>query len=205
MSKPQVSLGRRMLLFGGLGVLVVAVILVLVAAFNPSSGIGWLVGRQPGAEKAQKPVSEGATVGIAVGQKAPDFTVASIDGSPVHLSDFQGKPTILYFSTPSCLPCIPETKVMAQLKAQYGAKLAVIWIDVALTDKEEDLREYGRKYGHPEFVYALDKPANEAALRYQIKETGILYLLNAQQVIVFEGLQPTGSQAFQEAVRQLVQ
>lgn len=36
--------------------------------------------------------------GLAVEKPAPDFTLPSATGSKVSLSDFQGKPVLLYFS-----------------------------------------------------------------------------------------------------------
>ena len=35
---------------------------------------------------------------VRVGQLAPDFTLPSADGTKVRLSDFKGKPVLLYFS-----------------------------------------------------------------------------------------------------------
>lgn len=35
---------------------------------------------------------------IAVGDRAPAFTLTSSSGKPVSLSDFAGKPVLLYFS-----------------------------------------------------------------------------------------------------------
>ena len=43
---------------------------------------------------------------IEEGQKAPDFTLPSADGSQVKLSDLKGRPVVLYFysrdDTPGC-------------------------------------------------------------------------------------------------------
>jgi peroxiredoxin Q/BCP len=47
------------------------------------------------------------TVGVAVGDRAPDFTLADAEGKPVSLADFRGKrAVVLYFypkdDTPGC-------------------------------------------------------------------------------------------------------
>ncbi len=43
---------------------------------------------------------------LKIGDKAPDFTLPSSDGSPLNLSDFRGKNIVLYFypkdNTPGC-------------------------------------------------------------------------------------------------------
>ena len=46
------------------------------------------------------------SVGLKVGQKAPDFELLSDENKPVRLSDFRGKKVVLYFypkdNTPGC-------------------------------------------------------------------------------------------------------
>ena len=46
-------------------------------------------------QEAGRPSSGG---GVEVGQTAPDFTLPSANSGKVTLSDFKGKPVLLYFS-----------------------------------------------------------------------------------------------------------
>ena len=47
-------------------------------------------------QEAARPSSAGG--GVQPGQTAPDFALPAADGGKVQLSDFEGKPVLLYFS-----------------------------------------------------------------------------------------------------------
>ena len=51
--------------------------------------------------KAARPAAAIASTGPNVGQRAPDFAVASLDGSTLTLADFRanGDPVMLFFFT----------------------------------------------------------------------------------------------------------
>lgn len=49
-----------------------------------------------GSDEAPAPVSS-SSGGIAVGNPAPDFTLTSASGEEVSLSDYQGRPVLLFF------------------------------------------------------------------------------------------------------------
>ncbi len=64
-----------------------------------------------------------ATTEIAVAtNKAPDFTLKSVDGKDVKLSDFRGKAVILNFWGTWCPPCRAEIPDMIDLQKQYGGE-----------------------------------------------------------------------------------
>jgi peroxiredoxin Q/BCP len=73
---------------------------------------------------------------VEEGQEAPDFTLSADDGRQVKLSDFRGKPVVLYFypqdDTPGCTKeaCAFRDRG-ADLQAQGAALLGVSPDDVA--------------------------------------------------------------------------
>lgn len=84
---------------------------------------------------------------IRVGEKAPDFTVETIDGNSVTLSQLQGKTTLLIFFASWCPDCHKQLDAIEQLQSQFdSSKFAVLAISRG--EKIEDVREYvaGRGY-----------------------------------------------------------
>jgi peroxiredoxin Q/BCP len=61
------------------------------------------------------------------GQAAPDFTLNDQHGDPIRLSDFQGKPVVLYFYPKDDTPgCTKEACAFQDARAEYekvGAKV----------------------------------------------------------------------------------
>jgi peroxiredoxin len=74
-------------------------------------------------------------VGNVHGLPAPDFTLLSLDGSQVKLSDFRGKAVLLNFWATWCPPCKIEMPWFEDLQKQY-AKDGLVVLGVAMDDSE---------------------------------------------------------------------
>lgn len=79
------------------------------------------------------PASEpGLTTGIHAGQVAPDLRGTTIDGQPFDLADLRGRPVIVNFWGPSCVPCRDEFPLLkAKLTEHASDDLQVVGV---LTD-----------------------------------------------------------------------
>ena len=96
-----------------------------------------------------------STSGIAVGDRAPDFALPDRTGKTVHLSDFRGKPIVLYFypkdDTPGC------TKESCTFRDQYqdfqDAGAEVIGVS---SDSAESHEKFAAKYRLP-FILLSDR------------------------------------------------
>jgi len=143
-------------------------------------------------------------VGTSVGERAPGFNLLTVDGLNYQIQDSLGTPTILYFSSTTCVSCIPKTQALAKLKKTFDERLNVLWIDVDLNDSEEALRQSGRKYGHPNFVYAFDKPSNQATISYKVRALGTLYLLDQHGIVQLSGINPMGTTQFESTLKKLM-
>ena len=74
-------------------------------------------------------------VGNVQGVQAPDFTLTSLDGSQVRLSDFRGKAVLLNFWATWCPPCKVEMPWFEDLQNRYG-KDGLVVLGVAMDDSE---------------------------------------------------------------------
>ncbi len=72
-------------------------------------------------------------VGNVHGMPAPDFTLLSLDGSKIKLSDYRGKAVLLNFWATWCPPCKVEMPWFEDLQKQY-AKDGLVVLGVAMDD-----------------------------------------------------------------------
>ena len=81
------------------------------------------------------------------GQTAPDFTLESLDGKTVRLSDFRGKGVLLNFWATWCQPCKIEMPWFAELQKQYGPQGLQI-VGVAMDDASpKEIGEFAHDLG----------------------------------------------------------
>jgi thiol-disulfide isomerase/thioredoxin len=75
--------------------------------------------------------------GIGYGVPAPDFTLETLDGKNVSLSDFHGKAVVVNFWATWCGPCKIETPWLVEFQKQYGAEGLQV-VGVAMDDSGKD-------------------------------------------------------------------
>jgi peroxiredoxin len=81
------------------------------------------------------------------GQAAPDFTLETLEGKTVHLSDFKGKGVLLNFWATWCQPCKIEMPWFAELQKQYGPQGLQI-VGVAMDDASpKEIGEFAHDLG----------------------------------------------------------
>lgn len=74
-------------------------------------------------------------VGDVKGVQAPDFSLLTLDGQKVKLSDYRGKAVLLNFWATWCPPCKVEMPWFVDLQKQYG-KDGLVILGVAMDDSE---------------------------------------------------------------------
>jgi peroxiredoxin len=78
---------------------------------------------------------------------APDFTLPTLDGKSVTLSDLRGKAVLLNFWATWCGPCKIETPWLVDLQNQYGPQgLQVIGVEAGDDDKKE-IEQFAKDMG----------------------------------------------------------
>jgi peroxiredoxin len=128
------------------GILVLALVIVLLA--------GALLVRLVGTENATPETAAGAQTGETTtdesrsaqslpreGYTAPDFTLEGLDGEPVSLSDWRGRPVLINFWATWCGPCEVEMPtIQAAYQAHQGEGLVVL--AVAVDDSAKNVRRF---------------------------------------------------------------
>ncbi len=92
------------------------------------------------------------------GEKAPPFSLKSVDGKTIKLTDYKGKIVILDFWATWCPPCRRGIPDLISIQKEYKKKVVVIGIsldrDKTIKDVPGFMKEYGVNYP---VVYGDDK------------------------------------------------
>lgn len=111
----------------------------------------------------------------ARGEKAPDFSLTTLDGKKVQLSDYRGKVVVLDFWATWCAPCVESIPHLNALQKTYAAKgLVVLGVSV---DKAPDasVRAFARKQ-RIRYPVLLD-PAFRAGELYGASSIPLVYII----------------------------
>ena len=82
---------------------------------------------------------------VSKGNRAKDFSLTTLNGEEIKLSDFKGKVIILDFWATWCPPCRQEIPDFVDLYSTYKDKGLII-IGVCLTKNEASLRSFAEQY-----------------------------------------------------------
>jgi len=81
------------------------------------------------------------------GEMAPDFSLQSLDGKTIHLSDYRGKAVLLNFWATWCAPCKIEMPWFVELQKQYGPEGLQI-VGVAMDDASpKEIGDFAKEMG----------------------------------------------------------
>jgi thiol-disulfide isomerase/thioredoxin len=115
--------------------------LALVVAALVVAGMlfaGFHFARRDGSESASSVMKHGP---------APDFTLESLDGKTMRLSDLRGKAVLLNFWATWCGPCKIETPWLVELQNQYGSQGLQV-VGVAMDDSGKDeIAKFAKEMG----------------------------------------------------------
>jgi peroxiredoxin len=144
-----------------------------------------------------EPEDEG---GLKQDTQAPDFTLQTVDGKSVSLSQYRGKPVLVDFWATWCGPCKLEMK---SLKAWHtnrikDGKPPLTVLAVSIDRDGDDLYHYLKNHTNPFVV--LNDPTGSVAKQYRVKGVPTLYFIDKDGKIRFVhvGLMPALSYALND-------
>jgi cytochrome c biogenesis protein CcmG/thiol:disulfide interchange protein DsbE len=81
-----------------------------------------------------------------IGEPAPDFVLADLDGNPLRLADLRGRPVIVNFWASWCGPCVEEFPLLADAQRATRADGLVI-VGIVFRDRSEAARAFMGRMG----------------------------------------------------------
>ncbi len=167
-------------------IIFVVVILALVAgfAFLTFSNLGTQQKPADIAKLSREDILARLDPGPKVGETSPDFQVTTTENKIVTLSDFEGKPTVIYFWATWCGTCRESLKELKKIYPDYENKINFIAIDV---DTEETL-ELISNFKNSQQLPGIFAAGNEKVIvDYYALTTSTKYGLDENAIIVEKG------------------
>ncbi|MGI0196441.1 thiol-disulfide oxidoreductase-associated lipoprotein SdbB [Streptococcus pneumoniae] len=148
-------------------------------------------------QAAQQPKQQTTVQQIAVGKDAPDFTLQSMDGKEVKLSDFKGKKVYLKFWASWCGPCkksMPELMELAAKPDRDFEILTVIAPGIQGEKTVEQFPQWFQEQGYKDIPVLYDTKATTFQA-YQIRSIPTEYLIDSQGKIQFGAISNADAEA----------
>jgi len=139
-------------------------------------------------EEQRAPEAMDVPVGNRVGQLAPGFTLAKLNGGKVALSDFRNRVVVLDFWATWCSPCRASMPGLEALRAHYQDKGLVV-VSVSLDRSGEDARRYLERNGYEEFIGLWESlaAAKQVARLYGVFGIPRTFVIDHNGIIRYSG------------------
>ena len=121
-----------------------------------------------------------ASGGAHIGQAAPNFALADLDGNPVRLSDLRGRPVIVNFWASWCGPCVEEFPMLRQAVHQHAADNVAV-VGIVFRDNSEAARRFMQRMGAG-WPAAMD-PGEQVAQAFGIFGPPETFFIDADGVV----------------------
>lgn len=145
-----------------------------------AAGILWTVA-------SRVPSAVGAPLSTAPspheGFLAPDFTLDTLDGSKVTLSELRGKVVVINFWATWCLPCRVETPALEKSYEQYR-DLGMVILGVNLTNQDliSEVNAFVQEFKLT-YPILLDNDGRVSSTLYQVRGLPTTFFINREGVI----------------------
>ncbi len=140
-------------------------------------------------------VASSGFAAVSIGQAAPDFSLAGIDGQTHHLSDYSGKIVVLEWNNPDC-PIVAKHYLSGNLPGMQQAATAqgVVWLLVNSAGPGREGGDYTDSQlkawlqaRHSNPTAYLRDPAGTVGHAYGAKTTPHIFIINPAGQLVYEG------------------
>jgi len=156
-------------------------LLLLVPIFAAVVYLFWWPGTLRVAPPVETPI---VAVGHRVGQQAPDFTLPTLAGNPVSLSDYRGRVVLLDFWASWCIPCRLTMPVLEKLSRQYPE---IVLLGVSLDRSRSDAVAYLDSQDESSLVavYGSLSAASSVSQLYAVTGIPRTFLIDREGIVRF--------------------
>ncbi len=137
------------------------------------------------------------------GDRAHDFSLPSLDGKSVTLSDLKGAVVIVDFWASWCGPCKKELPALDRLAAKYSGKVVVLAVNI---DKDRKKADAFLSQAKVSSATVLLDPAGKVAAAYDVPTMPSSYVVDSHGIIkhVQAGFKSGDEETIEDKVRELM-
>lgn len=119
------------------------------------------------------------STGAEVGKQAPDFTLDTMAGKEITLSELRGTPVVLNFWDTICPPCQNQLVYLEQAAIQSDGEITIIAVDIG--EPVSRIKQFFGDY-KLHFTVALDTDA-QVSYKYNVRYTPTTFFIDSNGVI----------------------
>lgn len=139
-----------------------------------------------------------ATPGPRPGEAVPDFSVATLSGETLKLSDLRGRYVLLDFWATWCGPCVSELPTIRRIHDTHGADGRFSVLGMNLDDDTDTARRFVRDHKLPWPQATLgSRPRQDVLARYAVGAVPSYFLVGPDGKLVYSG---SSAEAAEDAV-----
>lgn len=127
--------------------------------------------------------------GVRIGNLAADFTLTTLDGTQVNLSDYRGRRVLLNFWATWCPPCKAEMPHMERFyKAYQQEDIVILAVNLTHTEKSSNKVQAFVQDHELSFPIALD-PTGEVSKEYKVRAYPTSFIIDSSGIIrdIYQG------------------
>lgn len=132
--------------------------------------------------------SSEAPIGLEIGNRAPDFTVMTLDGEATSLSSLRGQIVLVNFWGTWCGPCVREMPELQSVYEQFVDEGFTILALATRGDTRQDVLEFREEYSLT-FTLAVDE-GDQITDMYSIVSRPSTIIVDEDGLIVFKHFGP---------------
>lgn len=117
--------------------------------------------------------------GPEVGKQAPDFTLVTMAGTEITLSELRGTPVVLNFWAIYCSPCRSELGYFEQAAEQSAGEVAIITVNIA--EPVSDIKQFFGDY-KLHFTVALGG-GTQVSYKYNVQWIPTTFFIDSNGII----------------------
>ncbi len=132
---------------------------------------------------------------VVVGSKAPDFTLTTLGGEDISLSDLEGKKVFLTFWASWCPTCRRENNTLSTFYEEYrkqGFEILGVSLDRSRTNWEKAVEKDGITWLQVSDLMGVDSPV---AIQYGVYGTPTTFLIDSAGVVLGKDIEAENLEA----------